>query len=273
MISRAQTFGDLAALTFRKLHLLEESERRHDELRRVSESRAHLMRGFSHDVRTPLSVADGYASLLEDGALGDLSDKQRESVKRMRRSIQTSVRLIDDLLELARTEAGQLELKRVPTDIAEVARAAVEDFRAQAIAAGLALEIHAPETLLTTTDSTRVRQILGNLLSNAVKYSREGRITVAAGARERGSEFGGGDWITVCVTDTGPGIPEEQREHIFQEFARLEPEVGQGVGVGLAISRRIARLLDGDVTLQSEVGRGSSFILWVPRSFPKEQTP
>jgi PAS domain S-box-containing protein len=267
-ISRAHTFGELAALAFRKLQLLEESERRRDELERITESRARLMRGFSHDVKNPLGAADGYAQLLEDGIQGALSEKQKESVRRIRRSIGTSLRLIHDLLELARAEAGQIELQRAPTNVAGVAREVAEDFRGQAAAKGLALEIHTPDALLTETDTTRVRQVLGNLLSNAVKYTAEGRVTVAADARG-GGEFRTGDWIPVSVTDTGPGIPEANRERIFQEFTRLDPEAQQGAGVGLAISRRIARLLGGDITLRSEVGHGSTFTLWLPRTSPE----
>jgi PAS domain S-box-containing protein len=241
-----------------------EAERRREELERVTESRTHLMRGFSHDVKNPLGAADGYAQLLEDGVLGELSRKQVESIQRIRRSIQTSLHLIHDLLELARAEAGQLEIESVPTDVAELAREAVEDFRAQATAAGLALEVCIDETLPTETDPARVRQILSNLLSNAVKYTPQGRITVDADLPADGRGRRDGDRIAIRVTDTGPGIPAEKQETIFQEFTRLDPEAHHGAGVGLAISRRIARLLDGDITVESEVGHGSTFTLWLP---------
>lgn len=265
-ITRAHTFGELAGLAFRKLQLLEESQRRRDELERITESRARLMRGFSHDVKNPLGAADGYAEVLEDGIMGELTETQRDGVRRIHRSIQTALRLIDNLLELARAEAGQIEVERVRTDVAEATREVAEDFRAQATAAGLALEVRAPRTAITETDPTRVRQILGNLLSNAVKYTREGRITVAVDLRGDGEGLRPGDWIAVGVTDTGPGIPEEKHEQIFEEFARVEADARRGAGIGLASSRRIARLLDGDITLRSEVGRGSTFTLWLPRS-------
>jgi PAS domain S-box-containing protein len=241
-----------------------EAERRREELERVTESRTRLMRGFTHDVKNPLGAADGYAQLLEDGILGELSAKQVESVQRIRRSIQTSLHLIHDLLELARAEAGQIELELVPTDIAELVRETAEDFRAQAAAAGLGLEVRTAEGLPTRTDPARVRQILSNLLSNAVKYTPEGGITVEAGLRTDGSGPRGGEWIAIGATDTGPGIPAGKRELIFQEFTRLDPEAQHGAGVGLAISRRIARLLGGDITVESEVGRGSTFTLWLP---------
>jgi signal transduction histidine kinase len=230
----------------------------------VTESRTRLMRGFTHDVKNPLGAADGYAQLLEDGILGELSAKQVESIGRIRRSIQTSLHLIHDLLELARAEAGQIELESVSTDVAELAREAVEDFRAQATAAGLGLEVRADVTLPAETDPARVRQILSNLLSNAVKYTPEGRVTVEADVRPKGGASGDSRCIAIRVTDTGPGIPAEKQETIFQEFTRLDPEAQHGAGVGLAISRRIARHLGGDITVESEVGRGSTFTLWLP---------
>jgi PAS domain S-box-containing protein len=245
-----------------------EAERRREELERVTESRARLMRGFTHDVKNPLGAADGYAQLLEDGILGEMTPKQRESIGRIRRSIETSLNLIHDLLELARAEAGQLEIETVPIDVAALAREAVEDFRAQAAAAGLGLEVHADGPLRTETDPARVRQVLSNLLSNAVKYTPEGGITVEAGVNARAGAPGDGRCIAIRVSDTGPGIPAEKRETIFQEFTRLDPDAQHGAGVGLAISRRIARQLGGDITVESKGGRGSTFTFWIPRRTP-----
>jgi PAS domain S-box-containing protein len=250
-----------------------EADRRREELERVTESRTRLMRGFTHDVKNPLGAADGYAQLLQDGILGEMSAKQVESVERIRRSIQTSLHLIHELLELARAEAGQIELELVPTDVAELAREAAEDFRAQATASGLGLEVRAAEVPSTETDPARVRQILSNLLSNAVKYTPEGRITLEVDLRTGARGARDGDWIAIHVTDTGPGIPVEKRETIFQEFTRLDPEAQQGAGVGLAISRRIARLLGGDITVESEAGRGSTFTLWLPEGVPDSAKP
>ena len=239
-----------------------EAERRREELERVTESRTRLMRGFSHDVKNPLGAANGFAALLEEGIGGELTDSQRQSVQRIRRSIQMSLRLIDDLLELARAESGQVDLHIQRVDAADLAREAAEDFRGQVDAAGLALEVCVPGSLPADSDVTRVRQIMSNLVSNAVKYTPSGKVTVAAARKARPQH--GGEWIALSVTDTGPGIPEDKRETIFQEFTRLDPSAPHGAGVGLAISRRLARLLKGDVTVDSEPGRGSTFTLWLP---------
>lgn len=240
-----------------------EAELRRVQLERVTESRSRLMRGFSHDVRNPLGVADAQAWLLEQGrTFGDLNQRQLESVRRIRKSLQTSLRLLDELLELNRAESGELDLRPQPTDLAQVARDAVDDYQDPAMAAGLTLEIKAPPGLAARTDPARVKQILANLLSNAVKYAAKGPVTVEAG--ERTEEAHPGDWIALSVRDSGPGIPRDKLEAVFEEYTRLDPQARPGAGIGLAISRRIARLMGGDLTVASEPGRGSTFTLWLP---------
>jgi PAS domain S-box-containing protein len=237
-----------------------EADRRHKELQRVAESRASLIRGFSHDVRNPLTVADMSAQLLE---LAEQSRDDHASIQRIRRSIRTSLRLIDDLLDVARAEAGQLEIECTPTDVGRAARELADDFAAPGAAVGVVLTAVAPENLQADTDPMRMRQILANLLSNAVKYAPGSKVTIDAELRHSGGPRHG-DWIALTVSDTGPGIPDDQREAIFQEYTRLEPEAQQGTGIGLSISRRVARLLGGDLTVESEVGRGATFTLWLP---------
>jgi len=239
-----------------------EAERQREELERVTESRTRLMRGFSHDVKNPLGAADGFAALLEEGIGGELSVQQQQSVQRIRRAIATSLRLIGDLLELARAEAGQIAINCAATDVGTALREVAEDFRAQATGAGITLECHTPTRVMADTDGMRLRQILANILSNAVKYAPDSAVTLDAGVRSDGPRPG--RWATASVADTGPGIPQEKQGSIFQEFTRLDPNAQPGAGVGLAISRRIARLLGGDLTVESEVGRGATFTLWLP---------
>ena len=263
-VRHARTFGELASLAFRRIQLLEESERRREELERVTESRARLMRGFSHDLKNPLGAADGHAQILAEGVLGELSQQQRESVEGIRRSIHNSLDLIEELLELARAESGQINLAFARADVAAIARECTQDFRVGATEAGLELVVDAPEESFIETDSKRVRQVLDNLISNAVKYGAQGQVTLTVEAKAAGPDSRGGEWVALSVADVGPGIPEEKREQVFQEFTRLDPAAPHGAGVGLAISRRIARLLGGDITLSSELGRGSTFTLWLP---------
>lgn len=265
-VSRASTFGNLAALAFRKVHLLEDSESKRRELEALMESRNRLMRGFSHDVKNPLGAADGYAQILEEGIPGPLSEDQRASVARLRRSIRSALDLIDDLVELARAEAGQIEIEYSPVDVRLVINEMTEEYRAAAESKGLELRVNLPETLpIIKSNSDRVRQILGNLISNAVKYTPpQGRVTVTAEVRAGDDAPGPGDWIAIDVADTGPGIPEEKQHLLFREFVRLHEVDKPGAGLGLAISYRIARALGGTITVRSEVGVGSTFTLWLP---------
>ncbi len=261
--ARAHTFGNLASLAFRKVHLLESSEARSRELEEVMESRTRLVRGFSHDLKNPLGAADGHAALLEDGVLGELTDAQRNSVQRIRAALAAAVSLINDLVELARAEAGQIVLKEQPVDVREIAREMVEQYRPAALQAGLAItgELRAVE--IVPSDADRVRQILGNLLSNAVKYTKQGgQIEVKTAMR---SADGRGECVAIDVVDTGIGIPQEKVQALFTEFERIDPSVKPGAGLGLAISRRLARLLGGEITVYTQRGRGSTFTLWLPR--------
>jgi PAS domain S-box-containing protein len=261
---RARTFADLASLAFRRIHLLQESEQRREELESVIESRARLIRGFSHDLKNPLGAADGFLDLIESGVISE-PEKLELSIGRARRAIRASLGLIEDLTELARVEAGHLEVDAHAVDVREVARELVEEYRAQAEARGIEIDCGLPDELpVITSDSTRIRQILGNLVSNAVKYTAEGRVDVTVQHRAGAGEAGPGDWMAIDVADTGAGIPAEKQHLLFREFSRLAPETAPGVGLGLAISQRIAGALGGCITVTSEVGRGSVFTLWLP---------
>src|SRR5690606_15705698 len=188
-----------------------------------------------------------------------------ESVARIRRTIDEARRLIDELIEVARTGIGQLPIERTEVDLLEAAREMVEEHRATAEAKGLALELRLPEALPPTeSDATRIRQVLGNLLSNAVKYTSRGRITVAVTVRQDDGAPRTGRCIAVHVSDTGPGIPREKQHLLFQECQRIEPGVERGAGLGLAMSQRIAQALGGAITVQSEAGKGSTFTFWIP---------
>jgi signal transduction histidine kinase len=244
--------------------LAEEAERRRREAERSMEEKVAFVRGVTHDLKNPLGVVDGYAYLLENGLKGPLTPEQLHVVGRIRRATRETIGVIQDLLALARVEAAAEPERRV-TDVARLVRETTEDYRASAQAAGLALAEDVPEEPLPVrADESRVRQVLGNLLSNAVKYTPAGEVGVRAWLREGGAAPGPGPWVAVEVSDTGVGIPPEERERVFEEFHRAHPGQAQGAGIGLAIARRIARMLGGELTLESEVGRGSVFTLWLP---------
>jgi signal transduction histidine kinase len=257
--------------------LLERELAARRELEVVMESRARLMRGFTHDVKNPLGAGDGFLSLLEDDLMGPLTEKQKETVGRVRRSIGSAVELINELIEIAKTETGELVIERAVVDLRTVAMEIVEEYRAQAEAKQLMIELSAQDALdAVQSDPTRIRQVLGNLVSNAVKYTNRGRIVVSAGLRAAdaahvGLEHERADaadpderWAILEVTDTGPGIPREHMHLLFQEFTRMAPAGVEGAGLGLAISQRLARAMGGRISVESEVDQGSRFTLWLP---------
>lgn len=257
--------GELARAVERETRLRREADGRREELQAVSESKARLTRGFSHDVKNPLGAADGYLQLLEDGIPEPVTPRQGAHVAGARRCVAAALNLIEDLLEIERASTGNIRVEWAPTDVGEVVREAVDEYRVQAEAKGLALRLELPPAgPVVTTDRTRVRQVLGNLVSNAVKYTPAGGVSVRVERRADGNGPGSGGRVAVEVTDTGIGIPPEKRHLLFQEFARFEPGAAKGTGIGLAISHRIVQALGGELRLESGTGPGSTFVLWLP---------
>jgi PAS domain S-box-containing protein len=229
----------------------------------ATEARARLLRGVTHDIKNPLGAADGYAQLLEMEHAGTLLPEQVKWVAGVRRGIGGALALISDLLDLSLAESGGLPIHRERVDLVGLASEALLEHRGAAAAAGHVLVWNRDAPVTIETDPARVRQVLGNLLANAIKYTpAPGRITLRM---ERSSLGAGGGRVAVHVSDSGPGIPHAERESVFGEFHRLHSaEQASGHGLGLAISRLIARLLGGDLTVSGEHGEGATFSLWLP---------
>lgn len=242
-------------------------EERQATIDRAAKGRERLLRGVTHDLKNPLQAIDGHAQLMADDVRGPTTPDQRDSIARIRRSVRTMLSLIGDLLEVARAESGQLKIEKRDVDIALLVRDVVEQFRPAAELSGHVIALReSPPALVVRTDEARVQQILGNLLSNAAKYSPPGGgISLGVHLRYRRGAQAEAQSLAIDVIDSGDGIPPEQHEAVFGEFTRQEVHQRiPGVGLGLAISRRIARLLGGDVTLASEPPNGAAFTLWLP---------
>jgi signal transduction histidine kinase len=242
------------------------AERDRANLEQAIEARARLVRGITHDLKNPLNAIVGYTDLLTGGVKGPLKPDQLHSVERIRKSAHALLALIDDILDVARAERRQLSIVSNATRVESIIAEAVEDHEANAAASGLRLDVQLRGDLpAIATDATRVRQILGNLLSNAIKYTPPGgRISVRASVKTR-EETNGERWVAIDVTDTGTGIPADKSVLIFEEFTRLDEHRDKpGAGLGLAIALRIARLLGGDLTVESNDGSGAVFTLWLP---------
>jgi signal transduction histidine kinase len=229
-------------------------------------ARTRLLRGVTHDVMNPLGAADAYADLLEQGLKGPLPPPQLEFIGKIRQCLRGSLNIVADLLDLATAESGELHVAPAPTSLTKVVREVVEEYRAIALRAGQTLDYHVPSGAPEiSTDENRIRQVLGNLLSNAVKYTPPpGRIEVRLDWDLDRRTGGNQRWFALRVSDSGPGIPETHREAIFEEFSRLRVGGAEGYGLGLAISRRIARLLGGEVTVSHASLGGAEFTLWLP---------
>ena len=253
----------------RVLHFARVAERERAEVVRSTEARAALLRGVTHDVKNPLGAASGYAHLLADGVAGTLTAAQVDMVRRIQRLVDTSVRTVSDLLELARADGAPMQFDRVEVDLAAIAREVIEDHQGLVRERGLTLSSAVSATSVHT-DPGRVRQVLTNLLSNAIKYTPAGgTITVETvdDRRDAGLRVG------IAVRDTGPGVPPELRERIFDEFVRADSVTTEGSGVGLAISRRLARMLGGDVTYAPNQPSGAVFTLWLDGSGSRAPRP
>ena len=193
-----------------------------------------------------------------------MNEDQRESVGAIRRSVRHTVRLIDDILHLARAERGELPLQPIPVDFAGLVSEAAADTRSRAEAEDLRLTLSLPPAPVRgVTDPRRVREIVDNLLSNAIRYTPAGGdIAIAMTAEEDDASAGG--TIRIAVSDTGPGIAPVDQERVFREFERAADGI-DGSGLGLAISREMARMLGGEIQLDSRLGAGSTFTLVIPR--------
>ncbi len=236
-------------------------------LERAVEARARLVRGITHDLKNPLSAIVGYTDLLKLGIKGPLTAEQGRSMDRIHASAKSMLALIDDILGMSRAESGHLDIVPRKTLVGKLVEDAVEEHAASAVASGHRLDLSvAPDLPEISTDPQRVTQVLGNLLSNAIKYTpKGGEISVRASLKSKNGSGAGDRWIAVEVIDSGPGIPADKADAIFEEFSRLDIHRDRpGAGLGLAIARRIARLLEGDVTVRSAGGQGSAFTLWLP---------
>jgi PAS domain S-box-containing protein len=246
------------------------------EHKQIAESHEQLIRGFTHDVKNPLGAADGYLSLLEAGVFGEMSEAQAQSIASARRAIDTALHLVSGLLEVERAEARQLSIERAQVDLGAAVFEMAAEFHAAAAAKSLDLAVSVPRdeesrvALVIESDAARVPQILANLVSNAVKYTQSGgQILVAARVALVGETPWRGRGVAVTVTDNGPGIPFEKQAMVFREFARFDPGAAAGSGIGLAISRRLARALGGEITFTSTPGVGSAFTVWLPLDSPR----
>jgi signal transduction histidine kinase len=251
--------------------LNDELVRRGEELERQRAAASEANRGksmflavMSHELRTPLNAIGGYVQLLEMGVHGSVTDAQREALGRIDRSQRHLLRLINDVLNLSRIEAGRVHYTVESVGLAGLVASVMPMVEPQIAARGLLAEISVPPAAIARADPEKVEQILLNLLSNAVKFTGAGGSVVVTGGNDPSSETR----VYIRVSDSGSGIPSAFLERIFEPFIQVDDSAtrsSEGTGLGLAISRDLARGMGGDLTADSELGRGSAFTLTLPR--------
>jgi signal transduction histidine kinase len=265
-LERVRDLATIATLALRLSSLGSTVRETRDECRRIVEDKYRLISGVGEELKERLGVASEYVQLLDTE--GELTEREQHYIERSRQSIDAVVRIIRDLVQLSRIDTGNVTVRAEPANIPVLLRGIVRDFQLSVGTIGLEFDISVPEHLpVISTDIDYVRQILDTLLSNAVRYSPVGgRVSVRADVRPGRRRSDPLRYFCIEVADDGPGIGDH--DLIFEEVYRVERR-GEKAGFRLAIARRIARLLGGELTLQTKQGQGSTFTLWLPDSPPQ----
>jgi two-component system sensor histidine kinase EvgS len=260
-----------------------ELERLSAELLRANRAKSEFLANVSHELRTPLNAIVGFVDLLRDGVYGELAPRQVNPVDRIAASAAHLRHLVDQILDIAKMAAGRMEMHPEPVDLRPFVIDVASEFEALIADRGLNLSLAIGGSLpRVRTDPTHLRQIIVNLLGNAVKYTPTGGIAVRARVVDErssgqavgapslvGAPRGGQAWIALQIADSGIGIAPADLVRVFEEFEQVNAgprgdSMHRGTGLGLPISRRLARLLGGDIAVESELGKGSTFTVWIP---------
>jgi signal transduction histidine kinase len=250
--------------------LYAELDERAEQLRRASEIKSRFLSNMSHEFRTPLNSIMALSRLLLDGMDGTLNTEQQRQVGYIRKSASDLLELVSDLLDLAKVEAGKLEVKSASFTVAELFSALRGALKPLRVSPEVELVFEPADAMpLLFTDEGKLAQILRNLISNALKFTERGEVRVSGHHDSHGSR------MTFVVQDSGIGIAPADQERIFEEFSQVAGHLqvkGSGTGLGLPLSRQLAKLLGGELWVESELGLGSRFFLTVPlvmRAAPK----
>jgi signal transduction histidine kinase/CheY-like chemotaxis protein len=243
--------------------LYAELDEKADYLRRASELKSRFLSNMSHEFRTPLNTIISFCRMLLEESDGPVNEEQRRQLGFARKAGEDMLELVNDLLDLAKVEAGKIVVRTAPFEARELFGALRGMLRPLLVTSSVDLVFEEPEGIPTLdTDEAKISQILRNFISNALKFTERGEVRVSARAME--------DHVIFSVADTGIGIQPEDQELIFQEYTQLESHLQRrvkGTGLGLPLSRRLAELLGGRIALQSEPGVGSTFSLDVPATY------
>jgi signal transduction histidine kinase len=251
---------ELGALAANVNRTNDELRRLYAELETASQHKSDFLANMSHELRTPLNAIIGFSQVLREGMVGTVNEKQAEYLDDMLSSANHLLALINDVLDLSKVEAGQFELEKHLFSLREALERGVVVVRERASDDGVSVALDAdPDADVVEGDERRIQQVIFNLLSNAVKFTPAGGAVDVTSARVNGE-------VRVSVTDTGPGVALEDQERIFEQFQQAESglELREGTGLGLALSKRLVELHGGRLWLESELGKGSTFVFTLP---------
>jgi two-component system NtrC family sensor kinase len=262
-IELVTTFADQAVIAIENVRLFDEIQDKSKQLAEASERKSQFLASMSHELRTPLNAIIGLTEMMVTNAARFGTEKALEPLRRVNAAGTHLLSLINEVLDLSKIEAGKLELNPEPIDLARLIDEVIGTAGQLAEKNQNRLTVEAQEHLgALTADSMRLKQILLNLLSNACKFTNEGEVALRV---RRVAD--GRDWVEFAVADTGIGLTAEQQAKLFQEFTQADSLTARrygGTGLGLALSRKLARMMGGDVTVTSEPGKGSVFTVRLP---------
>ncbi|HET8666397.1 MAG TPA: ATP-binding protein, partial [Terriglobales bacterium] len=265
--ARKERVAVMTELMHARVELEERVRQRTAELvkaKDAAESADRLKSAFlatmSHELRTPLNSIIGFTGIVLQGLAGPLNDEQKKQLGMVQNSSRHLLALINDVLDISKIEAGQLEVRCGPFQVPEAIRKAVSVVSPLAVKKGIALSTEiAPDIDIMVADQRRTEQILLNLLGNAVKFTEEGEVRIRC-ERDHG-------WLAIAVRDTGVGIDPKYHQAIFEPFRQVDTGLArkhEGTGLGLSICKRLAERLGGRITLESTIGQGSTFTVRLP---------